>query len=116
MLEIACPWPHKPYSLEFACGFNMDLGPRRKGNEGLDFEGIAREGLKGRRQVCVEREPGGQSTPGRQSKLVGFLRGYQAFFFNVLATQLFLKVKSRSWRFEGGRRRRETKKPIDLYC
>lgn len=94
----------------------MDLGPRRKGNEGLDFEGIAREGLKGRRQVCVEREPGGQSTPGRQSKLVGFSRGYQAFFFNVLATQLFLKVKSRSWRFEGGRRRRETKKPIDLYC
>lgn len=84
MLEIACPWPHKSYSLEFAYGFNMNLGTRRKGSEGLDFEGTAREALKGRRQACVEGEPGGQSTPGRQSKLVGLIRGCQAGFFFFL--------------------------------
>lgn len=100
MIEISCPWPRKPYSLEFAYSFNMDLGFRRKG--------INRKMLKGRRQACVGGEPGGHSTPGRKSRFVGLIKDTK-HFFSCISHSTFLKVESRSWRFEGGRRRGDKK-------
>lgn len=48
MLGTARPWPHTADSQKCAYQFNINVGPRIRGNEGLGFEGITREELKGK--------------------------------------------------------------------
>lgn len=58
--------------------------------EGWGLREFLEKSSRGRRQACVEGEPG-QSTPGRQSQLAKSVSGCQMFFMYFMGHLTFLK-------------------------